>query len=253
MTEQWKRTELLLGKENLEKLSEKRVAVFGIGGVGGYAVEALVRCGVGALDLIDHDTVSITNLNRQIIATHKTIGRYKVDVMKERILDINPDCRVTVHNCFYLPENKDAFDFTQYDYVIDAVDTVTAKLSLIEQAKECGTPVISSMGAGNKLDPAGFAAADIYETSVCPLAKVMRRELKKRGIRELKVVYSKEPPAACSCEEGPDGTNDSGVKRAVPGSVSFVPSAAGLVIAGEVIKDLIEQDKKMEVSYYGKI
>ena len=253
MTEQWKRTELLLGKENLEKLSEKRVAVFGIGGVGGYAVEALVRCGVGALDLIDHDTVSITNLNRQIIATHKTIGRYKVDVMKERILDINPDCRVTVHNCFYLPENKDAFDFTQYDYVVDAVDTVTAKLSLIEQAKECGTPVISSMGAGNKLDPAGFAAADIYETSVCPLAKVMRRELKKRGIRELKVVYSKEPPITCSCEEGTDGTNDSGMKRAVPGSVSFVPPAAGLVIAGEVIKDLIEQDKKMEVSEYGKI
>lgn len=252
MEEQWKRTELLLGKENLEKLSKKRVAVFGIGGVGGYAVEALVRCGVGALDLIDHDTVSITNLNRQIIATHKTIGRYKVDVMKERILDINPECRVTVHNCFYLPENKDAFDFTQYDYVVDAVDTVTAKISLIEQAKECGTPVISSMGAGNKLDPAGFAAADIYETSVCPLAKVMRRELKKRGIRELKVVYSKEPPAACSCEEGTDETNDSG-KRTVPGSVSFVPSAAGLVIAGEVIKDLIEQDKKMEVSEYGKI
>jgi Dinucleotide-utilizing enzymes involved in molybdopterin and thiamine biosynthesis family 1 len=221
------RTELLLGKESMDRLAGARVAVFGIGGVGGHAVEALVRSGVGAVDLIDSDVVSVTNLNRQIIALHSTIGRYKTEVMRERIQDINPACRVEVHNCFYLPETKDKFDFTAYSYIVDAVDTVTAKIQLVTEAQEKGIPVISSMGAGNKRNPADFEVADLYETSVCPLARVMRRELKKRGINKLKVVYSKEPPIFVE-------------KRETPGSVAFVPSVAGLIIASEVVKDLVE-------------
>lgn len=194
MLNQFSRTELLFGKEAMERLEHARVAVFGIGGVGGYTVEALVRSGIGAIDLIDDDKVCLTNLNRQIIATRSSVGKYKVDVMRKRILDINPNCKVEVHKCFYLPETKDEFDFTQYSYVVDAVDTVTAKIQLVMEAREKGTPIIASMGAGNKLNPAMFEVADIYETSVCPLAKVMRRELKKRGVEKLKVVYSKEPP-----------------------------------------------------------
>lgn len=250
MLNQFSRTELLLGKEAMERLSHARVAVFGVGGVGGYAVEALVRSGVGAIDLIDDDKVCLTNLNRQIIATRKTVGQYKVDVMKERILDINPDCKVEIHKCFYLPETQDEFDFRQYSYVIDAVDTVTAKLALVMQAKEAGTPIISSMGAGNKLNPAEFEVADIYKTSVCPLAKVMRRELKKRGVKKLKVVYSKEQPLtpvddmAISCREHcvcpPGAAHKCTERRAIPGSTAFVPSVAGLIIASEVVKDLAQ-------------
>lgn len=221
------RTEALLGEEAMEKLKKARVAVFGIGGVGGHVVEALVRSGVGAVDIVDSDKVCLSNLNRQIIATESSIGKYKVDVMKERILDINPEAVVNVHKCFYLPETKDEFDFSQYSYVVDAVDTVTAKIQLVMEAEEAGVPIISSMGAGNKLDPTAFQVADIYKTSVCPLAKVMRRELKKRGIKKLKVVYSREQPV---------------VKNAVPASVAFVPSVVGLIIAGEVIKDLVKAD-----------
>lgn len=249
MLNQFSRTELLLGKEAMERLSRARVAVFGVGGVGGYAVEALVRSGIGAIDLIDDDKVCLTNLNRQIIATRKTVGQYKVDVMRQRILDINPDCRVEIHKCFYLPENQEEFDFRQYSYVIDAVDTVTAKIALVMQAKESGTPIISSMGAGNKLNPAEFEVADIYKTSVCPLAKVMRRELKKRGVKKLKVVYSKEQPLtpiddmAVSCRENcicpPGAEHKCTERRAIPGSTAFVPSVAGLIIASEVVKDLI--------------
>ena len=221
------RTEALLGEQAMEKLKKARVAVFGIGGVGGHVVEALVRSGVGAVDIVDSDKVCLSNLNRQIIATESSIGKYKVDVMKERILDINPEAVVNVHKCFYLPETKDEFDFSQYSYVVDAVDTVTAKIQLVMEAAEAGVPIISSMGAGNKLDPTAFQVADIYKTSVCPLAKVMRRELKKRGIKKLKVVYSKEQPV---------------VKNTVPASVAFVPSVVGLIIAGEVIKDLVKVD-----------
>lgn len=209
----------------MERLSRARVAIFGIGGVGGYVAEALARSGVGALDLIDSDTICLSNLNRQIIAMHSTLGRYKVDVMRERIHDINPDCRVEAHRCFYLPETKDEFDFTAYSYIVDAVDTVAAKIGLVMQAREAGTPVICSMGAGNKLNPAAFEVADIYQTSVCPLARVMRRELRKRGIEKLKVVYSKEEPAASS-------------GGGVVGSIACVPSVAGLILASEVIKDL---------------
>ena len=227
------RTELLLGAGNMEKLKKARVAVFGVGGVGGYVVEALARSGVGRLDLIDRDTVSLTNLNRQIIALHSTIGKYKVDVAKERVLDINPEAIVNVYRTFYLPETAEQFDFTEYDYVVDAIDTVTGKLMLAEQAQEAGTPIISSMGAGNKLNAAAFEVADIYETSVCPLAKVMRRELKKRGIRRLKVVYSREIPMTQMVSEAGEPSG-----RHIPGSVAFVPSVAGLVIAGEVIQDL---------------
>lgn len=235
MLNQFARTELLLGEEGLKALAAKRVAVFGIGGVGGYTVEALARSGVGAIDIIDNDKISLTNINRQIYATHKTLGRYKVDVAAERIAEINPDCKVTAHRTFYLPDAQDGFDFSEYDYIVDAIDTVTGKLSIIENAQKCGTPVISCMGAGNKLDPTAFKVADIYETSVCPLAKVMRRELKKRGVKRLKVVYSKEEPVICSAED-----TDGGLPRCcVPGSVAFVPSVAGLIIAGEVIKDLI--------------
>ncbi len=234
MLNQFSRTELLLGAEAMEKLAQSRVAVFGIGGVGGYVVEALVRSGVGAIDLIDSDKVCLTNLNRQIIAARSTIGKYKVDAMRERILDINPDCEVTMHRCFFLPENKEEFDFTEYSYVVDAVDTVTAKLQLVVQAEEAHTPIISSMGAGNKLEPTGFEVADIYKTSVCPLAKVMRRELKKRGIKKLKVVYSREEPLKVTASE------ESTERRSVPGSNAFVPSVVGLIIASEVIKDLIK-------------
>lgn len=237
MQEQFARTEILIGAAAMDRLAHSRVAVFGVGGVGGYAVEALARSGIGAIDLIDNDTVSVTNLNRQIIATWSAVGRYKVDVMKERILDINPECDVRVHKCFYLPENRDEFDFTEYSYVIDAVDTVTAKLQLVMQAKEAGVPIISSMGAGNKLNPVGFEVADIYKTSVCPLAKVMRRELKKRNVDSLKVVYSRETPLVPSGVTQENGDNSS-AKRAVPGSVAFVPSVVGLIIASEVIKDL---------------
>lgn len=236
MWERFSRTEILLGSEAMKRLFSARVAVFGIGGVGGHAVEALVRSGVGTLDLVDNDKVSMTNLNRQLVAAESTVGRDKVDVMRERILDINPEAKVYIHKCFFLPETAGDFDFTQYDYVIDAVDTVTAKVALVMQAKAAGTPVISSMGAGNKLDASAFRVADIYDTKVCPLAKVMRRELKKRGIARLKVVYSEEQPIEGRMpvsEKIPQG------KRSIPGSVAFVPSVAGLILAGEVVKDLV--------------
>ena len=248
MLNQFSRTELLLGKESMERLANARVAVFGVGGVGGYTVEALVRSGVGTIDLIDDDKVCLTNLNRQIIATRKTVGQYKADVMKERISEINPNAVVHVHKCFFLPENSDEFDFSQYSYVVDAVDTVTAKIALVLKAQEAGVPVISSMGAGNKLNPADFEVADIYKTSVCPLAKVMRRELKKRGVKHLKVVYSKEKPItpiedmSISCRSNcicpPGAAHKCTERRAIPGSIAFVPSVVGLIIAGEVIKDL---------------
>jgi tRNA A37 threonylcarbamoyladenosine dehydratase len=248
MLNQFSRTELLFGKDAMEKLENARVAVFGIGGVGGYTVEALVRSGVGAIDLIDDDKVCLTNLNRQIIATRKTVGKYKADVMKERILEINPDCKVEVHKCFYLPETKDEFDFSKYSYIVDAVDTVTAKIQLVMEAQEKGVPIISSMGAGNKLNPAEFEVADIYKTSVCPLAKVMRRELKKRGVKKLKVVYSKEKPIrpiedmSISCRTNcicpPGAKHKCTERRDIPGSTAFVPSVAGLIIASEVMKDL---------------
>ncbi|MCB6992824.1 tRNA threonylcarbamoyladenosine dehydratase [bacterium 210820-DFI.6.37] len=254
MLNQFSRTELLLGAESMERLKGARVAVFGVGGVGGYAVEALVRSGIGAIDLIDDDKVCLTNLNRQIIATQKTIGQYKVDVMKERILDINPDAKVEVYKCFFLPETKDEFDFRQYSYVIDAVDTVTAKIQLALEAEQAGVPIISSMGAGNKLNPAEFEVADIYKTSVCPLAKVMRRELKKRDIKKLKVVYSKEPPIrpaedmAISCRNHcicpPGAQHKCTERRDIPGSTAFVPSVAGLIIASEVIKDLTKETRR---------
>ena len=257
MLNQFSRTELLLGKEAMERLSRARVAVFGIGGVGGYTVEALVRSGVGAIDLIDDDKVCLTNLNRQIIATRSTVGKYKVEVMRDRILDINPDCKVEVHKCFYLPETKDEFDFSSYSYVVDAVDTVTAKIALVMQAQETGTPIISSMGAGNKLNPAMFEVADIYKTSVCPLAKVMRRELKKRGVKKLKVVYSTEQPVeqqedmSISCRKNcicpPGAKHKCTERRAIPGSIAFVPSVAGLILAGEIVKDLtVMPPKKVE-------
>lgn len=225
MENQYTRTELLLGEEGVKRLKQAKVAVFGVGGVGGYVVEALARSGVGSFVLVDSDTVNVTNINRQIIATHDTIGRYKTEVMKERILSINPEAEIEIRNCFFLPENREEFDFTQYSYVVDAVDTVTAKIELVMQAKEAGVPVISSMGAGNKLDASAFEVADIYKTSVCPLAKVMRRELKKRNVKHLKVVYSKEEPIKHEAGR-------------FPGSIAFVPSVAGLIIAGEVVKDL---------------
>ena len=233
MVQEFSRTALLLGEEGVHRLEQARVAVFGVGGVGGYAADALARSGVGTIDLIDKDTVSLSNINRQIIALHSTVGRYKTDVMKERILDINPMAKVNTYACFFLPETAGQFDFRQYDYVIDAVDTVSAKIQLILQAKEAGVPVISSMGAGNKLDPAGFQVADISQTSVCPLAKVMRRELKKRNIRNVKVVYSKEEVKKPLEEERDDQSG-----KPVPGSLAFVPSVAGLILAGEVIREL---------------
>lgn len=254
MLNQFSRTELLFGKEAMDILEQAHVAVFGIGGVGGYTVEALARSGVGNFDLIDDDKVCLTNLNRQIIATRKTVGQYKVDVMRERILDINPEAQVHVHKCFFLPDTKDKFDFTQYSYVVDAVDTVTAKIQLVIEAKEAGVPIISSMGAGNKLDPTLFEVADIYQTSVCPLAKVMRRELKKRNIKNLKVVYSKEKPIrpiedmAISCRTNcicpPGAEHKCTERRDIPGSNAFVPSVVGLIIAGEVVKDMTKDARK---------
>ena len=251
MLNQFSRTQLLLGGEAMKKLSESRVAVFGVGGVGGYACEALVRSGVGHFDLIDDDKVCLTNLNRQIIATRKTVGKYKTDVMKERMLEINPEVDVTIHKCFFLPENADEFPFSEYDYVIDAVDTVTAKLELVMKCRELNVPIISSMGAGNKLDASAFRVADIYKTKMCPLAKVMRRELKKRGVKKLKVVYSEEKPTrpiedmSVSCRTNcicpPGAAHKCTERRDIPGSVAFVPSVAGLIIAGEVAKDLIRR------------
>ena len=235
MEEQYSRSELLLGHEAIEKLRHSRVAVFGVGGVGGYAVEALARCGVGTLDLIDNDTVSISNLNRQIIALHSTVGRLKTEVAAERVHDIDPDITVNVHSVFFMPETADSFDFSQYDYVIDAIDTVTGKIEIIMRAQTAGVPVISAMGAGNKLDPTAFRVTDIYKTKGCPLARVMRRELKKRGVKKLTVVYSEEEPIT-PIQGGEAPQNG---RRSVPGSVSFVPSAAGLIAAGEVIKGLI--------------
>ena len=233
MSEAFSRTELIYGREAMERIASCHIAVFGIGGVGGYVVEALARSGVGALDLIDSDKVATSNLNRQIIATRSTIGRFKVDVAAERIADINPDCKVKTFKTFYLPETADLFDFSEYDYVVDAIDTVTGKLTLIENAKAAGVPIISSMGAGNKVNPVAFEVADIYKTSVCPLAKVMRHECKKRGIKSLKVVYSKEEPRT------PLELIQEGSRRSIPGSTAFVPSVAGLIIAGEIINDLI--------------
>lgn len=234
MSHYFSRTQLLLGEAAMERLYKARVAVFGIGGVGGHAAEALARSGVGTIDLIDKDVVAMTNINRQLVATTKTIGQYKTDVMKERILSINPDAVINCHTVFYLPETADQFDFQQYDYIIDAVDTVTAKIELVMQAEKAGCPIISSMGAGNKLHPELFEIADIYKTSVCPLAKVMRKELRARGIKNLKVVYSKEIPIVPL-----ESDEDSG-KRQTPGSTSFVPSVAGLIMAGAVIRDLVE-------------
>ena len=251
MLNQFSRTELLLGFDAMEILKNSRVAVFGVGGVGGYAAEALARSGVGTIDLIDDDQVCLTNINRQIIATTKTVGRDKVEVMRERILSINPKAVVNTHKCFFLPENKDEFDFSAYSYVVDAVDTVTAKIALVMECKDKNVPIISSMGAGNKLDPTAFEVADIYKTSVCPLAKVMRYELKRRGVKKLKVVYSKEKPLrpiedmSISCRTNcicpPGAQHKCTERRDIPGSVAFVPPVVGLIIAGEVIKDLTKE------------
>ncbi len=250
MLNEFSRTELLIGKEGMEKLANSRIAIFGIGGVGGYTVEALARSGVGQLDLIDDDKVCLTNINRQIIATRSSVGKYKVDVAKERILDINPKAIVNTYKMFYTPENADEFNFSSYNYVVDAIDTVVGKLEIIERSKKADVPVISSMGAGNKMHPEMFEVADISKTSVCPLAKVIRQQLRKRKIKNVKVVYSKETPIepkedmAISCRNHcicPPGTvHKCTNRRAIPGSNAFVPSVVGLIIAGEVIKDLIE-------------
>ena len=260
MLNQFSRTQLLLGAEGMERLRLARVAVFGIGGVGGYTVEALARSGIGTLDLIDDDRICLTNINRQLLATCKSVGQYKVDVAEGRILEINPDAKVNSYKTFFTPQTAELFDFGQYDYIVDTIDTVTGKLELVEQAQRSGVPVISCMGAGNKLDPTAFEIADIYETSVCPLARVMRRELRKRGIEKLKVVYSKEPPitpiedmsiscrAHCIC---PPGTaRKCTQRRQVPGSTAFVPAVAGLIIAGEVVKELTGMTKKQEKAKY---
>ena len=236
MNDQFLRTAMLLGREAVEKLGHARVAVFGIGGVGGYTLEALARAGIGALDLIDSDTVSLSNINRQILATHSTVGMLKVEAGRQRVLDINPECAVTVWPVFYTPETADRFDFTQYDYIVDAIDTVTGKLQLVKQANLAGTPIISCMGTGNKLDASAFEVSDISKTSMCPLARIMRKELGKRGIKHLKVVYSREEALT------PTGWEEEAAmlgKRQIPGSVSFVPGAAGLILAGEVIKDIV--------------
>ncbi len=238
MNEQFERTRLLLGDKAMVKLKNAKVAVFGVGGVGGHLAEALVRSGVGEIDLIDDDTVSITNLNRQAVAALSTVGKAKVDAMKERLLDINKDCKINTHRCFFTPENSREFDFSSYSYVADAIDTVTGKIEIVIKAQNSNTPVISSMGAGNKLDPTKFVVTDIYKTETCPLARVMRRELKKRDIKKLKVVYSTEPalsPLYCT-------DNSEHNKRQTPGSVAFIPSVAGLIMAGEIIKDLIKED-----------
>ncbi len=251
MSEQFSRTEALIGAEGVRKLQAARVAVFGIGGVGGYVVEALARSGVGHFDLIDNDTVALSNINRQIIATHDTVGRQKTEVMRERILAINPKAEVVEHTCFYLPETAEQFDFSQYSYVVDAVDTVTAKIDIIMQAQSVGVPVISCMGAGNKLDPTKFQVADIYKTTMCPLAKVMRHELKKRGVKHLKVVFSTEqasasnmPSALAQTQSDAAQTENSGMptRRSIPASIAFVPSVAGLILAGEVVKDLVNDE-----------
>lgn len=251
MLNQFSRTQLLLGEEAMNRLKKARVAVFGVGGVGGYVCEALVRSGVGAFDLIDDDKVCLTNLNRQIIATRKTVGQYKVDVMQNRMLEINPDIDVRLYKCFFLPENAADFPFEEYDYIVDAVDTVTAKIELIMRAQALNVPIISAMGAGNKLDPGRFKIADIYDTSVCPLARVMRRELKKRNVKSLKVVYSDEQPIRpiedmsiscrthCICPPG--AKHKCTERRDIPGSTAFVPAVAGLMIAGEIVKDLSAQ------------
>lgn len=250
MLSQFSRTELLLGKENMRRLHDTKVAIFGIGGVGGYVCEALARSGIGAFDLIDDDKVCLTNINRQIIATKKTVGQYKVEVMQERILEINSNADIKIHRCFFLPENADEFPFQEYDYIVDAVDTITAKIELVLKAQEFNIPIISSMGAGNKLDASQFRVADIYQTKVCPLAKVMRRELKKRGVKKLKVVYSEEQPIKpiqditneCSSEVEHICTQ----RRNIPGSVAFVPSVAGLIIAGEIVKDICNMNHQKE-------
>ena len=239
MINEFSRTELLLGQEGVQKLRNACVMVLGVGGVGSHCIEALARSGVGKLILVDNDTVSLTNINRQSIAYHSTIGKYKTQVMKERILSINPEAEVETRECFFLPENAEEFDFSSFDYVVDAVDTVAAKLELVVRAKKAGVPVISSMGAGNKLDPTRFEVADIYQTSVCPLARVMRRELKNRGVKELKVVYSREEP--CTPAKSPLEEDKASVRRSIPGSTAFVPSVAGLIAAGEVIKDLTKR------------
>ena len=235
MDQAFSRTALLLGAEAMERLQRSRVIVFGLGGVGGHACEALVRSGVGAIDLVDDDQVAESNLNRQLFATRSTLGMDKVDAAKARLLDINPDLKVTTHKCFFLPETADRFDFTQYDYIVDAIDTVTAKICLAEAAERAGTPIISSMGTGNKLDPTAFEVTDISKTSVCPLARIMRKELRRRGVKKLKVVYSREDAMTPLEAVEPDREG----RRSVPGSVSFVPSAAGLILAGEVVKDLV--------------
>lgn len=232
--EEWSRTARIYGDEAVEKLASSKIAVFGVGGVGGFACEALARAGVGEIDVFDKDTVSLSNINRQIIALHSTVGRPKVEVIKERIYDINPDCKVSAFEVFYLPENADEYDLSKYDYIVDAVDTVSAKLEIITRAYNLNIPVISAMGAGNKTDPTRFEVSDIYKTEVCPLARVMRRELKSRGVKKLKVVYSKEEPRLGN-EKDPESGKMS------PGSLSFVPSVMGLIMAGEVIKDLIEK------------
>ncbi|SFR93274.1 tRNA threonylcarbamoyladenosine dehydratase [Anaeromicropila populeti] len=234
MVNQFSRSELLFGADGMQRLYEAKVLVFGIGGVGGYVVEALARSGIGRIDIVDNDVVSLTNLNRQIIATNSTIGKYKVDVMKERILEINSNAVVNTYPCFYLPENAKEFNFSEYDYIVDAIDTVTAKIDIVVKGKEFNVPVISCMGAGNKMNPSSFEVADIYETSICPLAKVMRRELKKRNIDKLKVVYSKEVARKTIDNKSDEVSN----KRAIPGSNAFVPAAAGLIVAGEVVKDI---------------
>ena len=232
MAEEFSRTELLLGEDGMEKLAKAHVAVFGIGGVGGHAFEALVRSGVGTIDIFDNDTVALTNLNRQIIATYDTLGKSKVEVAKKRALSINPNVTINAHNCFFMPETADEFDFAEYDYIIDAIDTVKGKLEIIMRANAANVPVISCMGAGNKLDPTRFEVADIYKTSVCPLARTMRYELRKRGIKKLKVVYSKEEPIK------PQESREETVRRSVPGSTAFVPAVAGLIAAAEVVKDI---------------
>ena len=248
MLNQFSRTQLLLGPEAMGSLSQKRVAVFGIGGVGGYVCEALVRSGVGAFDLVDDDKVCLTNLNRQIIATRKTVGKYKAEVMRDRMLEINPNAQIEVHKCFFLPENAEDFPFSEYDYIVDAVDTVTAKVELIMRAQKEGVPIISAMGAGNKLDAGRLKIADIYDTKICPLARVMRKELKKRNVKRLKVVYSDEQPIRpmedmsiscrthCICPPG--AQHKCTERRDIPGSTAFVPAVAGLLIAGEIVKDL---------------
>ncbi len=237
------RTELLLGNKNMEKLKTAHIAVFGIGGVGGYVAEALARSGIGRLDLIDNDIISESNINRQIIALYSTIGRHKTEVMKERIKDINPECEVTEYRCFFLPENQADLDFAKYNYIVDAVDTVTAKIELVLAAQRVKSPVISSMGTGNKLDPSRFRVADIYQTSVCPLAKVMRKELKKKGVEKLKTVFSDEEPKKYAesglCINLMSDNSEKTLKRSIPGSLAYVPSVAGLMMASEVIKDIL--------------